>query len=349
MTLFFVTDRAGAHVSRFDALLGALTRDYEFVAVTYGADGEPSATVAGVQCESWDAVRGELAAEDSVVVSGPLDTVSAHLEGGDFAHVGISFATDVMVTAAQDVDHLIRLRSVVASLDVVVTDNHATENALISVGATPEKILRIPWGPDFALPHSTTTRSDYGWPDDRRIILYPRSLDPHYDPDVFVDALAQVATRSPDALAVFVEAGSLVSEIKHSLLSKGLSESALFEPLREPEVFRSMMSLADVVVVTPRTDGTSVTVMDAMAQGVPVVSSLTAGSAEWVVEGITGWTFPVGNASALADSIERAVTVNEDHKALITDQAKRLVQAKAGWEASSLRLAERIRGLLDGR
>jgi glycosyltransferase involved in cell wall biosynthesis len=98
--------------------------------------------------------------------------------------------------------------------------------------------------------------------------------------------------------------------------------------------------------VTPRTDGTSVTVMDAMALGVPVVSSLTAGSAEWVMEGITGWTFPVGNAGALAGAIERALSSSAEHTALITAQAKRLVESKAGWDASSERLAGLIRGFL---
>jgi glycosyltransferase involved in cell wall biosynthesis len=88
--------------------------------------------------------------------------------------------------------------------------------------------------------------------------------------------------------------------------------------------------------------------MDAMAQGVPVVSSLTAGSAEWVVEGITGWTFPVGSASGLAGAMERALLAEELHRALVIEQAKTLVSQKAGWESSAQRLGGVIRGLLAG-
>ena len=346
MTLFFVTDRADAHVARFDALFHTLTSDYEMVRVTYSAEGETETTVAGAPCESWDALRAALTAEGSVVVSGPLDTVSSRLAGKGFTHIGISFATDVMVSATQDAGTLTRLRNVVASLDAVVTDNYATENALIAAGANPETILRIPWGPDSSLQSGSMTRLECGWPEDRTIVLYPRSLEPHYDPDVFVEALSKVVATVPHVLAVFVEAGSLVTDIRKLLASAGLSENARFEPLREPEVFRSMMGLADVVVVTPRTDGTSVTVMDAMALGVPVVSSLTAGSAEWVIEGVTGWTFPVGNAGALAGAIERALTSSAEHTTLITAQAKRLVESKAGWDSSSGRLAGLIRRFL---
>ena len=346
MTLFFVTDRADAHVARFDALFHTLTSDYELVRVTYEAEGHPQTSVAGVLHDSWEALHSALIAEGSVVVSGPLDTVSANLIAEGLTHIGISFATDVMVSAAQDSEALTRLRKLVASLDAVVTDNYATENAMIAAGANPERILRIPWGPDSSLKPSSMTRSDCGWPEDRTILLYPRSLEPHYDPDVFVEALSQVVAAVPNVLAVFVEAGSLVADTKERLASAGLSESAHFEPLREPKVFRSLMGLADVVVVTPRTDGTSVTVMDAMALGVPVVSSLTAGSAEWVMEGITGWTFPVGNAGALAGAIERALTSSAEHTALITAQAKRLVESKAGWDSSSARLAGLIRRFL---
>jgi len=346
MTLFFVTDRADAHVTRFDTLFHTLTSDYELVRVTYAAEGHPQTSVAGVPYDSWDDLDAALTAEGSFVVSGPLDTVSANLAGEGFTHIGISFATDVMVSAAQDAGALARLRNMVASLDAVVTDNYSTENALIAAGANPARILRIPWGPDSLLKPSSMTRSDCGWPEERTIVLYPRSLEPHYDPGVFVEALSKVAATVPNVLAVFVEAGSLVADTKERLALAGLSESAHFEPLREPEVFRSMMGLADVVVVTPRTDGTSVTVLDAMALGVPVVSSLTAGSAEWVMEGITGWTFPVGNADALAGAIQRALTSSAEHTAVITAQAKRLVEEKAGWESSSQRLAALIHRFL---
>ena len=346
MALFFVTDRSDAHVARFDALFATVTEDYEYVHITEGADGEPRATVSGSVCESWDELVNALSAPRSVVVSGPLDTVSGHLTEGDFRHIAISFATDVMVSATQSAEQLSRLRNLVPSLDTVVTDNYATENALVALGAQLENILRIPWGPDTLRSGKSLARTDCGWPEDKRVVLYPRSLEPHYDPLVFVAALEQVVSKFPDTLAVLVETGSLIQVVKQTLEQKGLAENVHFEPPRDPDTFRSMMALADAVVVTPRTDGTSVTVMDAMALGVPVVSSLTSGSAEWVMEGITGWTFPVGDVDALAAAIERALTSDPALKAEIVGQAKRLVQEKAGWDVSSQRLAEVIRRAL---
>ena len=66
------------------------------------------------------------------------------------------------------------------------------------------------------------------------------------------------------------------------------------------------------------------------------------------MEGITGWTFPVGSASELAGAVERALLADGSRKALIIEQAKTLVSQKAGWETSAERFSEVIRRLLVG-
>jgi glycosyltransferase involved in cell wall biosynthesis len=104
--------------------------------------------------------------------------------------------------------------------------------------------------------------------------------------------------------------------------------------------------MADAVVVTPRTDGTSVTVMDAMHHGVPVVTSLTNGSAEWILDGVTGWTFPVGNAHALGEALESVASMSEADRSVITDNARRLVDQRAGWSQSAALLGAEIKKLL---
>jgi len=346
MTLFFVTDRADAHVARFDQLFRTLPSEYQLVRVGYAESGEPQATVNGGACHSWESMRKSLSGEGSVVISGPLDTVSTKLETGGFRHVGISFATDIMVTAARDTHELGRLRDLVPHLDAVITDNYAAENALLSLGAAQEGILRIPWGPAEAPIQRTKTKTECGWPEDRLIVLYPRSLEPHYDPDVFLEALGMVVDKYPHVLAVLVGTGSRVDAVKKTVADKGLNDHVHFEPLQEPEVFRAKMVSADIVVVTPQTDGTSVTVLDAMELGVPVVSSLTAGSAEWVVDGITGWTFPVGDYVSLARAMEKVLDLKDAYRELVCTQAQRLVAEKAGWETSSERLARLVRDLL---
>jgi glycosyltransferase involved in cell wall biosynthesis len=343
MRLVFVTDRRDAHVSRFSEAFAGFGVDYEYVGVRRtGADVE--ADIGGATVHGWKAVKEALAAVPSVVISGPLDTVTSQLAGGDYRHVGISWATDVMATSAASLGALRTLRSSVATLDLVVVDNYSAENALISLGISPEAICRIPWGPESGTSQEST-RSELGVPEGAFVLVYPRSHESHYQPEVFVEALAGVVASRPDVIAVMVESGSLVEATKRDIEARGLGAHVVWQPLRSPQEFGAVMALADVVVVTTRTDGTSVTVMDAMHRGVAVVSSLTNGSAEWVLDGVTGWTFPVGNSVALSEALLRMVALGPEERAEITANARRLVDVRAGWARSVETLSARIQKL----
>ena len=343
MRLVFVTDRQDAHAARFSELFAGLGADYEHVQV----QGEGSALtgeLAGTTVTGWDNLKTALAASPTVLVSGPLDTVTGKLVGGDYRHVGISWATDVMVTAAQSVDHARAISTTLDSLDLVVLDNYATENAVIALGALPDRVCRIPWGPE-GIAVTPLERSTLGIPEDSFVIVYPRSLEPHYQPEVFLDAFAELAAKRPGVRAVLVEAGSLVDSVKRDLTRLGLSDHIVWLPLRSPQEFQATIAMADAVVVTTRTDGTSVTVMDAMHHGVPVVTSLTNGSAEWILDGVTGWTFPVGNAHALGEALESVASMSLADRTLITGNARRLVDQRAGWPQSAATLGSEIKKL----
>jgi glycogen(starch) synthase len=342
MRLIFVTDRQDAHAARFSELFAGLGADYERVDVQGPA---PSVQLGGATINGWDELIATLALTPTVVVSGPLDTVTGHLVGGGYRHVGISWATDVMVTAAQSAEHARALSHTLQSLDLVVLDNYATENAVVALGVAPDRICRIPWGPEGAA-FSPLQRSSFGLPEDAFVIVYPRSLEPHYQPEVFIDVLANLVATRPSARAVVVESGSMVDSVKQDARRRGLSDHIVWLPLRSSQEFQAIIAMADAVVVTPRTDGTSVTVMDAMHHGVPVVTSLTNGSAEWILDGVTGWTFPVGNADALGEALESVASMSEADRSVITGNARRLVDQRAGWSQSAALLGAEIKKLL---
>jgi glycosyltransferase involved in cell wall biosynthesis len=345
MRVFFVTDRRDAHAERFsEGFRGAFGDRFTRVDVSIAA-GVPEFDVEGSTRAGWDTLSELLETDATVVVSGPLDTVSSHLVGGSYRHVGISWATDVMVDAASSAEALEALTATVTGLALIVTDNYATENAMVSLGVSPDRICRIPWGPQ---PTHTPepSRANFGIPDGVPVILYPRSIEAHYQPEVFLEALERVLSSYPSVLAVVVETGSQVPQFQVSAAQKGLTDNIHWQPVRPPEEFAGLIACADVVVVTTVTDGTSVTVMDAMAQGIPVVASLTNGSAEWMMDGVTGWTFPVGDSSGLARALGRVLAASPSQRGIITANARRLVAARAGWARSEAALIAEIQKLL---
>jgi len=67
----------------------------------------------------------------------------------------------------------------------------------------------------------------------------------------------------------------------------------------------AILSELDMVICCSRNEGTPVALIEAMAAGVPVVSSDVGGVGDLVVHGETGWLVPPGDPAALAQGIQR--------------------------------------------
>ena len=66
---------------------------------------------------------------------------------------------------------------------------------------------------------------------------------------------------------------------------------------------REVLAVADVLVLSSRSEGMPLSVIEAMAAGLPVVATDVGGLREVVVEGETGYLVPPGDAEALAGRI----------------------------------------------
>ena len=346
MRLVFVYGRKDAHVRRFSELFSTLTDEY--FEVSYSQDlGQFMFSSPDLECVSWSTLRSQIEAKPSVVVSGPLDSVSKHLAGGDYRHVGISWATDVMVSGSASLETMEQLSRTVCQLDYVVTDNYATENVLISLGAEPQSVLRFPWGPgELTLGTPAHDLDDFGLPQGKTLILSVRSIDSHYEPETVLRAFAMVFSKEPKAHLILIRRGQGVAFAEELIDSLGLGESVTWVENLEPEQFNCLIALSHVVVSSAKTDGTSVSVLEAMARSVPVIATLTNGSSEWLIDGVTGWTYAPGHENELAAKLFHVLTMEIGHREAIVENARNLVSKRAGWSRTSSAVSDALSELL---
>jgi glycosyltransferase involved in cell wall biosynthesis len=102
-----------------------------------------------------------------------------------------------------------------------------------------------------------------------------------------------------------------------------------------PRYYRS----ADLYISASHSDGTSISLLEAMACGAPVLLSDIPGNREWVAPGKNGWLFPGGDANALAEAILRAIEKRSELK-MMGQAARKITEQRANWDDNFKKMLE---------
>ena len=89
---------------------------------------------------------------------------------------------------------------------------------------------------------------------------------------------------------------------------------------------------ADLLVLPTLHDGFGYVVAEAMACGLPVITTDRCGAAEWVRDGESGWVVPAANGDALAAALDRALHRSTDLREM-GRAARRTIESAAGAHA----------------
>jgi glycosyltransferase involved in cell wall biosynthesis len=97
--------------------------------------------------------------------------------------------------------------------------------------------------------------------------------------------------------------------------------------------------MADIYISPSHVDGSSVSLMEALACGLPCLVSDISGNKEWIVEGENGWFFQDGDVYDLAEKISNAVKSRRSFKR-IGESARKTAEQKADWAKNFGKLLE---------
>jgi len=160
--------------------------------------------------------------------------------------------------------------------------------------------------------------------------------------------LIGVAARLRDApvrLRFIVAGGGTDEDSLRTLIrERGLEDHVTLLGLREDA--RSLLAGFDLFVLTSRTEGLPNTVMEAMASGLPCVSTDVGGCRELIESGVTGYVVPLGDERALADRILE-MAVNADARVVLGQAGRRRIVESYSVERLVSDIERLFRGLLD--
>lgn len=105
------------------------------------------------------------------------------------------------------------------------------------------------------------------------------------------------------------------------------SEVTFLNGVTQDELFKEMQN-HDVLILCSLSEGIANVVLEAMAIGVPVISTNCGGMAEVVIPNETGWLVPIRNPQSIADAVNDVVQTPEKEVQRITQKAHELVKAQ---------------------
>jgi glycosyltransferase involved in cell wall biosynthesis len=157
--------------------------------------------------------------------------------------------------------------------------------------------------------------------------------------DVFARAFTLAAQKRPELRLFLLGNGSMAAKIRQILIGGGVLPQVQLPGQVPQEKLPDYYQAADLYVSASHSDGSSVSLMEALASGLPALVSDIPGNREWVTEGEQGWLFPDGNARALADGILRAVKKRESLPE-IGKRARMQAEERANWTKNFKKLLD---------
>lgn len=336
MKVLYVSQQHGPHDRRFLAAIAEAGHTGLFLCT--GVQRVPAEHLpAGVQQVHGRVTDVTREHKPDLVHAGPLHTCAWQARNAR-PLVAMSWGSDILYTARRSWLARYKTRTALRAARVLIADCQAVVDAAAELGFDPQRAVIFPWGIDlqrFQPQANSPLRQELGW-QDAFVVLHLRSWEPVYDTETAVRAFLALAPSQPQLRLLLPGGGSLAPRIHKLVLNSGFAECIHMPGYISQEDLPEYYAAADLYVSASRSDGSSVSLMEALACGLPALISDIPANREWVQPGQQGWLFPVGDSAALADKIMAAMH-STDLKA-IGQRARQRAEERADWSKNKLGL-----------
>lgn len=274
--------------------------------------------------------------QPDIVQAGPLQR-SAFLAAlaGFRPLISMSWGYDLIFDARRSPLWAWATRYTLQRSKLLIGDCDTIRQLAIAYGMHPERIVTFPWGIDLRHFSPGERKSAGAITGEAQpapfTLLSVRSWEPIYGVDVIARAFVIAARQEPGLRLVMLGSGSQAGLLRQIFERGGMEERVFFPgQIRQDELPRLYRG-ADLYISASHSDGSSISLLEALACGTPALVSDIPGNREWVQPGVHGWWFPDGDADALAQGILQAVE-QRDSLAEMGRAARSLAEARADWD-----------------
>jgi glycosyltransferase involved in cell wall biosynthesis len=237
-------------------------------------------------------------------------------------------------------------RYVLKRSDAMVGDCGTIRNLAVNYGMAPERIVTFPWGANIQkytpaeVKWRSPIRNRLGWGEEKFVLLSTRSWSEIYGVDDLAEAFVQAARKHPELRLLMLGNGPLAPTVKQIFKQGGVDSLVHFPGQTSQEQLPDYYRAADLYISTSHSDGTSISMLEALASGTPVLLTDIPGNKEWVdPPGEIGWLFGDGDVGSLLNGILKAFE-NRQELPTMGLSARQIAEARANWETNFPQLFE---------
>jgi glycosyltransferase involved in cell wall biosynthesis len=217
---------------------------------------------------------------------------------------GAVYTSHGMITSSEKHQRLLfRL----GNMHIVTVSENARRLMLRSSGLSPQRVTVIPNGVDtkaFGKDLDVKKKkASIGLSDSSRSIGIVARLSPEKDHETLFEAFACFSREFHDVHLVVVGGGDLLGDLQNAAGRLGIESRVHFLGYRHDVV--ELLAIFDCFVLSSRLEGLPMTLLEAMAAGLPVVATDVGGNREVVLHEETGLLVPEGEPGLLADALQR--------------------------------------------
>jgi len=143
-------------------------------------------------------------------------------------------------------------------------------------------------------------------------VVYLGRLSYQKNPERMINVLTKVIDKKRNLRVAVIGTGDLSDNIKQLVLNNGIQENVSFLGFQNNPF--KILKNAQLMVMTSRYEGTPMCALEAMALGVPIVSTPTDGLADIIQDGITGYLSE--DDETLAERILNIITSDKERQRL---------------------------------
>lgn len=206
-------------------------------------------------------------------------------------------------------------------------------------------VHQILWGAD-------TDKFCPGTPAPDFEVVSLRSWEPNYNIDLIIEAFARFVSLRPHSQARLhlLGGGPMEPVLQERVASLRLLQQVRFHGRVGDQAMVDAIQRARVSVSVPASDATSVSVLESMACGLPIIASDLPANRQWIDER-GGWITPVRDVAAVTDALvsahdhpQQAQAMGLHNRELIEREASRRGQMDRMWQLYAQMLKPNLKG-----